>query len=295
MLRIGTIVWGVRDVPAAVRFWTQALAYRPREGDDGDWVLLKPAAGTGVQLALQEVRAEAAARRRHHLDLYAFDQTAEVERLVALGAQRVQWRYKPGADYVVLADPDGNLFCVIAAGEAARDPGLLLAERQQRDRLAESAPPPDAFVYRGARALTVLHEQHLRAFLTVWREAKASGVGLPATDDDNYRSYEALLGHVLRAAGSYLTWLCRQLDLPDPGVEAAPPLEQIEGRAEAYIEHVLDRWRLPLRQLPEARTEDRAYTSNWGAPMTVESMLEHAVMHPLRHTFQLTELLARGT
>nr|WP_246654634.1 VOC family protein [Rhizobium laguerreae] len=51
--------------------------------------------------------------QRHHLDLYASDQQAEVERLLSLGAQRVDWRYPEGADYIVLADPDGNRFCVV--------------------------------------------------------------------------------------------------------------------------------------------------------------------------------------
>ena len=48
-----------------------------------------------------------------HLDLYAEDQQAEVERLVKLGARQYPWRYEPDADYVVLEDPDGNLFCVV--------------------------------------------------------------------------------------------------------------------------------------------------------------------------------------
>ncbi len=38
---------------------------------------------------------------------------AEVERLVALGATRVQWTYPDDADFVVLADTEGNLFCVV--------------------------------------------------------------------------------------------------------------------------------------------------------------------------------------
>jgi hypothetical protein len=48
-----------------------------------------------------------------HLDLYALDQSGEVERLVGLGARRYPWRYPADADYVVLEDPDGNLFCVV--------------------------------------------------------------------------------------------------------------------------------------------------------------------------------------
>lgn len=84
-------------------------------------------------------------------------------------------------------------------------------------------------------------------------------------------------------------------ELPDPGVRQVPELDEIDGRADEYLEHVLDRWRLALVAVPESRMEDRAYTANWGAPMTIESMLEHAVVHPLRHAFQLEELMARGT
>ncbi|WP_285116110.1 VOC family protein [Leifsonia sp. fls2-241-R2A-40a] len=116
MISIGSIVWGVRSLPRAVTFWTAALGYRPRSEPDVDWALLEPVDGDGVQLALKLVGSEANPSPRHHLDLYADDQAAEVERLVALGAAHVEWDYEEGADYVVLADPDGNRFCVVAAG-----------------------------------------------------------------------------------------------------------------------------------------------------------------------------------
>ena len=45
---------------------------------------------------------------------------AEVERLVTLGARRYPWRYPVDADFVVLEDPDGNLFCVV---EVPTEPG----------------------------------------------------------------------------------------------------------------------------------------------------------------------------
>ena len=51
--------------------------------------------------------------KRHHMDLFTDDQEQEVERLLKLGADRVEWKYEPVADYVVLADPDGNTFCVV--------------------------------------------------------------------------------------------------------------------------------------------------------------------------------------
>lgn len=111
MLSIGSVVWGVRDLPRALDFWTQALNYRLRNPPDDDWAVLVPIEGPGVQLALSLVTSEKA--RRHHLDLYATDRAAEVERLLVLGARRADWNYPADADFVVLEDPDGNRFCVI--------------------------------------------------------------------------------------------------------------------------------------------------------------------------------------
>ena len=120
MLRVGSIVWGVRDVPGAIRFWSEALDYRSRDEEPSDdWAILAPREGHGPQLAITEVASLAGTHQRHHLDLYAFDQAEEVERLVSIGATRVDWEYEPDADYIVLADPDGNRFCVVQAGELA--------------------------------------------------------------------------------------------------------------------------------------------------------------------------------
>jgi catechol 2,3-dioxygenase-like lactoylglutathione lyase family enzyme len=113
MLSIGSIVWGVRDVPRAIQFWTAALNYKPLRQPSADWAILVPAQGSGPQLAISVVSSDAKDHQRHHLDLYADDQKGEIERLIGLGAQRVEWRYPDDADYVVLADPDGNRFCVV--------------------------------------------------------------------------------------------------------------------------------------------------------------------------------------
>lgn len=127
MLKLATIVWGVKDFGAAVKFWMAALDYVPKyEIDDDDWALLMPRTGEGVQMGIQLVTSDAESHQRHHLDLYAEDQAAEVERLIGLGATRVDWRYGEGADYVVLADPDGNRFCVIDAGEAFAERGIVV-------------------------------------------------------------------------------------------------------------------------------------------------------------------------
>jgi catechol 2,3-dioxygenase-like lactoylglutathione lyase family enzyme len=111
MLRIGSTVWGTPNVPRAIEFWTSALDYRPLREPDDDWATLVPRDGDGPRLAIK--LATSTGPRRHHLDLYADDQTAEVDRLLTLGAQRVDWDYETDADYVVLEDPDGNRFCVV--------------------------------------------------------------------------------------------------------------------------------------------------------------------------------------
>ncbi len=113
MLRIGSIVWGVRNVPRAIAFWSAALDYRPLREPSPDWAILVPLEGPGQQMAITIVTSGAEDHQRHHLDLYAEDAAAEIERLIGLGARRVAWRYPPGADYTVLADPDGNTFCVV--------------------------------------------------------------------------------------------------------------------------------------------------------------------------------------
>jgi catechol 2,3-dioxygenase-like lactoylglutathione lyase family enzyme len=108
---MGTLVLNVKDARRVSQFWSQALGYAYRDGgyrEDTTPVLL-PEPATTVALALDE-------NDRTHFDLHtdsALEQQAEVERLVSLGATRVDWTYPDGARFVVLADPDGNLFCVV--------------------------------------------------------------------------------------------------------------------------------------------------------------------------------------
>jgi hypothetical protein len=85
--------------------------------DDGDdFLLLRPRDGTGLNLSLDRMRSRLQLPPRIHLDLYADDQAAEVQRLLGLGATEVHWDRRPAdADYVILADPEGNRFCVVDA------------------------------------------------------------------------------------------------------------------------------------------------------------------------------------
>ena len=97
----------VSDVERAAVFWSAALGY---ERQPSNPAFLLPGVEHGTRLHLDS-------DDRTHLDLWAddeADQQAQVERLIALGAHRVDWEYPDDADFVVLADPEGNLFCVIA-------------------------------------------------------------------------------------------------------------------------------------------------------------------------------------
>lgn len=96
-----------------VAFWQEALHYVPREPPRGGWVVLRDPEQKGPNLSFQARDKRHPGRNWIHLDLYTDNQSAEVERLIRLGAVRAAWRYPAGADYVVLEDPEGNLFCVV--------------------------------------------------------------------------------------------------------------------------------------------------------------------------------------
>lgn len=155
-------------------------------------------------------------------------------------------------------------------------------------------PDLPEYQYRGARALVLLHERELREFVAVWRRAQAARVPLPATSDPDYVSLEAVLFHVLRAARGYMTWMCESLGLEDPGIAPPPPVERVAEEADAYLDHLLAGWRRPLAGVPGERFESPEFRSRWGVLYCIDAMLEHAVVHPQRHAFQLRELLEAG-
>ncbi|CAN5341145.1 VOC family protein [soil metagenome] len=115
MMRVGSIVFRVTDLAAQEAFWSAALDYIAREHEpDDDFVLLRPRDGVGPNLSLDQVPSKYELPPRIHLDLYADDQQAEVVRLTELGATEVHWDKRPAdADYVIMADPEGNRFCVV--------------------------------------------------------------------------------------------------------------------------------------------------------------------------------------
>lgn len=113
-VRVGSIVLRVDNLERQIEFWAAALDYAPSEERSDDFVVLRPRDGVGPNLSLDQVRSNLQIPPRIHLDLYTDDQAGEVERLIALGATEVHWSKRPSdADYVILADPEGNRFCVV--------------------------------------------------------------------------------------------------------------------------------------------------------------------------------------
>lgn len=135
MLKLGFPVIGVSDIPTAVTFWTAALdLVATREWESDDWRTLNHADGSGRALGLMRSESPPEPRPRIHLDLLvasSAEQQAEVSRLMRLGAKRVAWdSYPPDPDFVVLADPDQNVFCIVD-----------LSSSPSGSRPADGAPP----------------------------------------------------------------------------------------------------------------------------------------------------------
>ncbi len=156
MLRLGRSSWGPPTYGGPAEFWGRALGYVPRDGvvDEG-WTVLVPADGRGVAMALGRSTSPVQEKPRVHVDLYVEDraeQEAEVARLTGLGAERVDWElYPEDPDFVVLADPEGNRFCVIDASHtpADQDRGRFLPSSSSHQS-SDSGSPEGASHHRSS-------------------------------------------------------------------------------------------------------------------------------------------------
>ena len=118
-LRFQALCVDAADPSAAAEFWEAALGWR-RTYDEPDEVVLEPPAGSpedGVapDLLFLRVPEGKTVKNRLHIDLRPDDQAAEVARLEALGARRVDVGQQADVTWVVLADPFDNEFCVLRA------------------------------------------------------------------------------------------------------------------------------------------------------------------------------------
>src|SRR6266542_3121332 len=114
-IRLGSVVINCADLELMTAFWAAALDLKPRPvGDDCHFRVL---GGPRVNVSLQVAQTPVSARDQMHLDLYTDNQPGEVRRLLDLGASYVRHNEDPDDDYVVLADPEGNQFCVCAVAK----------------------------------------------------------------------------------------------------------------------------------------------------------------------------------
>jgi predicted enzyme related to lactoylglutathione lyase len=113
-LRLHHIVIDTHDLPALARFWAAVLGWQILSERDNE-VIVGPEMTAAVGLCFMPVADEKAVKNRLHLDLTtaAEDRDAEIARLLALGARNVDIGQTRLESWTVLADPEGNEFCVV--------------------------------------------------------------------------------------------------------------------------------------------------------------------------------------
>jgi uncharacterized damage-inducible protein DinB len=147
------------------------------------------------------------------------------------------------------------------------------------------------FKSNAVRSLVELHEIELNRFYDTWHVFRASGVALPRSEDPNYASVDHVFGHVLRAARNYLTWIGTCVQRPVSGVDMEEDVLRVAGRGRAFMDEVLAAWRQNLSALDDEELWKEAHRSRWGEDFNIGQMLEHAVVHPMRHRIQLERLM----
>ena len=110
-----SVVLDCADLEVSAEFWTQALGYRRAEGIGDRYLSLVPPTGPGVELLLQRVPERKSGKNRLHLDLRTPSLAEQVARVERAGAVRLtdEPLREGGFAWHVLADPDGNEFCVV--------------------------------------------------------------------------------------------------------------------------------------------------------------------------------------
>ncbi|QZT61603.1 VOC family protein [Mycolicibacterium austroafricanum] len=112
-LRFSEICIDATDIRMLAAWWSQVLGWPAEDTDDGD-VTLRAPGGVGPDWLFLAVPEGKAVKNRIHFDFTPDDQDAEVERVIGLGAHRVDIG-QGEQSWVVLADPEGNEFCILAA------------------------------------------------------------------------------------------------------------------------------------------------------------------------------------
>lgn len=118
-IRWQNIVIDSTDPAPLARFWSDALGWRITHEDETEIVLEPPAGspedGISPDILFLRVPETRTVKNRLHIDLRPDDRDAEVARLETLGAKRIDIGQGQDVSWVVMADPQGNEFCVLRA------------------------------------------------------------------------------------------------------------------------------------------------------------------------------------
>jgi hypothetical protein len=109
------VCFGANDAPGLARFWAGLLDWETTE----DGTALLPGDDTGFRIRFVPTRERKTAKNRMHFDLTSTsldDQRRTVAKSLGLGARHIDIGQRPEEEHVVLADPEGNEFCVIEPG-----------------------------------------------------------------------------------------------------------------------------------------------------------------------------------
>ncbi|WP_329122713.1 VOC family protein [Streptomyces sp. NBC_01465] len=105
--------------PALAQFWSGVLGWKPAESQDDDGVTILPPDGAGFRIRFLPSQEPKTRQNQAHFDLTSATPEAQqqtVARALELGGKHIDVGQLPEESHVVLADPDGNEFCVIPAG-----------------------------------------------------------------------------------------------------------------------------------------------------------------------------------
>ena len=112
-IKVRSVVINTSDEVALAKFWTELLGVEIAREVPG-FIWTKPQRSGGYSIAFQRVAAPTPGRRRLHLDTSVKDVEAASKRIIELGGSRVEDHEVPGFSWRVMADPDGNEFCIAA-------------------------------------------------------------------------------------------------------------------------------------------------------------------------------------
>ena len=153
--RLASLCFDVNDPAGAARFWASVLNWETASEAD-DPIVVRPTDGTGFSLRFAANSEPKSMKNVIHVDLVSESvehQRVTVDRLIELGSARVDVGQPAHADHVVLADPEGNEFCVVLRSEFLGDAGFLGAV------VFEPADPTTGYFWGKAIGWPVVYDQ----------------------------------------------------------------------------------------------------------------------------------------